>query len=206
MVLQNSIFRNLVVSLCSTYVIYLLSSLLFMEPWHMVTSFVQYLLLSPSFVNILNVYAFCNTHDVSWGTKGDDKMSTDLGVAKTKDDGTLEVEIPTEARDLDAAYETALQILATKPPPQKRKRGAMEKQEDYYKGFRSSVVLIWMFSNAALCAIVLNVGGISRIAPNNEDQKTSIYLTVVLWSVAVLSAIRFVGSILFLLKRLFRGG
>jgi cellulose synthase/poly-beta-1,6-N-acetylglucosamine synthase-like glycosyltransferase len=27
-------------------------------------------LLAPSFTNVLNVYAFCNLHDVSWGTKG----------------------------------------------------------------------------------------------------------------------------------------
>lgn len=28
-------------------------------------------LLAPSFTNVLNVYAFCNLHDVSWGTKGE---------------------------------------------------------------------------------------------------------------------------------------
>lgn len=31
----------------------------------MFTSFFQYLLLAPSFTNVLNVYAFCNLHDVS---------------------------------------------------------------------------------------------------------------------------------------------
>lgn len=29
------------------------------------SSFLQYLLLAPSFTNVLNVYAFCNLHDVS---------------------------------------------------------------------------------------------------------------------------------------------
>jgi chitin synthase len=52
-IFQNAIFRNLIVSTASTYGLYFLSSLLFFEPWHMVTSFVQYLLLSPSYVNIL---------------------------------------------------------------------------------------------------------------------------------------------------------
>ena len=28
------------------------------------SSFLQYLLLAPSFTNVLNVYAFCNLHDV----------------------------------------------------------------------------------------------------------------------------------------------
>ena len=35
------------------------------DPWHMFSSFFQYLCLAPSFTNILNVYAFCNLHDVS---------------------------------------------------------------------------------------------------------------------------------------------
>ena len=34
----------------------------------MFTSFGQYLALAPSFTNVLNVYAFCNLHDVSVGT------------------------------------------------------------------------------------------------------------------------------------------
>ena len=32
---------------------------------------VAMLLLTPTYINILNVYAFCNTHDITWGTKGD---------------------------------------------------------------------------------------------------------------------------------------
>ena len=48
----------------------------------MITSFVQYLLLLPSYVNILLIYAFCNLHDVSWGTKGDNGSAKDLGQAK----------------------------------------------------------------------------------------------------------------------------
>lgn len=51
----------------------------------MITSFVQYLLLLPSYVNILLIYAFCNLHDVSWGTKGDNGASKDLGAAKKVD-------------------------------------------------------------------------------------------------------------------------
>jgi hypothetical protein len=54
----------------------------------MITSFVQYLLLLPSYVNILLIYAFCNLHDVSWGTKGDNGSAKDLGqVKKVEKDG-----------------------------------------------------------------------------------------------------------------------
>src|SRR5579871_6707925 len=49
----NRIFRDLIVSTASTYGLYLISSILFFDFLHMFTSFVQYLLLSPSYVNIL---------------------------------------------------------------------------------------------------------------------------------------------------------
>ena len=39
-------FRNIVLSLIATYGIYILASLLALDPWHMLTSFIQYLLVS----------------------------------------------------------------------------------------------------------------------------------------------------------------
>lgn len=39
-------FRNIVLSLIATYGIYIVASILALDPWHMVTSFVQYLLVS----------------------------------------------------------------------------------------------------------------------------------------------------------------
>lgn len=35
--------------------VYALSSVLAFDPWHMITSFVPYLLLAPSYINILNM-------------------------------------------------------------------------------------------------------------------------------------------------------
>jgi len=49
----NRIFRDLIVSTASTYGLYLISSILFFDFLHMFTSFIQYMLLSPSYVNIL---------------------------------------------------------------------------------------------------------------------------------------------------------
>jgi chitin synthase len=55
---------NIILSIASTYGIYIIASLLFLEPWHLLSSSVQYLLLIPFYINVLHIYAFCNTHDV----------------------------------------------------------------------------------------------------------------------------------------------
>jgi chitin synthase len=50
---SNPIFRDLILSSAATYGLYLISSLLSFDVLHMFTSFIQYLLFSPSYVNIL---------------------------------------------------------------------------------------------------------------------------------------------------------
>lgn len=210
MLFTNPIFRTLIISMLSTYVLYLLSSLLFLDPWHMVTSFVQYLLLTPTYLNILNVYAFCNTHDITWGTKGDDKPEK-LPAANLKPGGKVDVAIPTDDADLNTQYETELRVFSQKWAPPKKVVDEQTKHEDYYKGFRSGVVLAWMFCNLALAAVVLNVGGIEDFNKANanpqsiSDSRATTYMAVVLYSVAVLAAVRFVGAMWFLITRLFRG-
>jgi chitin synthase len=204
---KNQIFFTLIVSLLSTYVLYFLVSFLFFDPWHMFTSFIQYLLLTPTYINILNVYAFCNTHDITWGTKGDDKAEK-LPSAKVKADGKVDVAIPTDDQDLNQQYTAELKMIDSKAPKEKREFSASEKQEDYYKGFRSAVVLFWIGCNVALVAVILGTGGNSTLTlagSTDQTSKATTYLLVVLWSVAGLSAFRFVGAMWFLIVRMFRG-
>jgi chitin synthase len=177
----------------------------------MFTCFLQYLLLTPTYINILNVYAFCNTHDITLGTKGDDKPTL-LPKAKLVSNDVVEVEMI--ETDLDTQYEAELAAFATKWEAPKKEQSVQEKHEDYYKGFRSAVVLAWMFCNLALAAIVLNVGGLDRIRIRNSTKDGTqsetkdpygSYLGYLLWSVAALSAFRFVGAISYLVIRIVRG-
>ncbi len=93
--------------------------------------------------------------------------------------------------------------IATKAPKEVKVVSEVEHQEDYYKGFRSAVVLVWMFCNFALAAVVLSTAGLERIDLKNADtQRATIYMAVVLWSVAGLSAFRFFGAIWFLVVRM----
>ncbi|KAL2045250.1 hypothetical protein N7G274_002333 [Stereocaulon virgatum] len=205
---KNQLFFTLIVSLLSTYILWIVISILFFDPWHIVTCFLQYLLLTPTYINILNVYAFCNTHDVTWGTKGDDKAEK-LPSANLKPGGKVDVNIPQDDADLNTQYEMEMRLFANKPAKEKKVVSAAEHQEDYYKGFRSAVVIIWMFCNFALAAVVLSAGGLESVKIGKDSptgpQRSTIYMAVVLWSVAGLSLFRFCGAVWFLIVRMFRG-
>ncbi|CAG8457477.1 10701_t:CDS:2 [Paraglomus brasilianum] len=204
-ILGNPTFRNVILSLSSTYGLWLIASFLFFEPWHMFTCLAQYLLMVPFYVNILNVYAFCNTHDVSWGTKGDTAPPKhDLGTAQAAPGkGTVEIEVA-EEKDLNVLYQEAVDTIKTKVAEEPKHRSASEKQEDYYKNFRTRVVLAWIVTNGALVGILTSTSEtLSKIL--TEEQRSNIYMAIILWSVAALAFFRFIGSMLYLLFRLFTG-
>lgn len=128
---------------------------------------------------------------------------TDLGVVKVQEGGKVDVNIPSDDADLDTEYTKQLNILRVPPEKEVKPKKPEEIQEDYYKGIRSSVVLLWMFTNFGLAAVVLNSAGLDRLELGPDaDERATIYLSVVLWSVAALSAFRFAGSCWFLIIRM----
>lgn len=206
---KNKVFSSLIISTMATYGLWLVASLLMFDPWHMVTSMIQYILLSPTYVNVMNVYAFCNTHDISWGTKGADEADA-LPTVDTKD-GKGKTDLPDEG-DLNAAYDREMAVFSKKFVEIKKTptdADRAEAQMDYYRWIRSLVVLVWMISNFGLCALVLSTAGLERLSPEsaskNEDARATLYMTIILWSVAVLSAFKFIGAMWFLVVRMFRG-
>lgn len=193
--LTNYTFISIVLSVAATFGVYLIASIMFLEPWHMFTSVIQYFLMAPSFVSVFGVYSMCNVHDVSWGTKGSDKVQTDLGVVGGKD-GEVEITLPTEPKDIDEAYHDAVHVLATKAPKQEKKIDPDQRQQDYYATIRTNVVLVWVLTNGALAVAILSIG-------NTKVQ--IVYMAFILYSVAALSAFRFFGAVIYLIKRLFAG-
>ncbi|KAF9363063.1 Chitin synthase, class 1 [Mortierella sp. NVP85] len=199
-IIRNAAFRDIIMSLLSTYGLYIIMSLLYMDPWHMVTSFVQYLFMMPSYVNILNVYAFCNTHDVSWGTKGDNTMHADLGVAKKGEGQVVEVEMPVSSADINEAYDEAIAELSHKVPEVHQSRSAATKQDDYYRGFRTRLVMAWIGSNGLLVALICSSAIEKKLTmPDGSNA----YLAGIMWSVFGLSLFRFLGSTIYLFFSLF---
>jgi chitin synthase len=206
---QNSIFSTLIVSMASTYVLWFVISFLFLDPAHMFTSFLQYLLMTPTYINVLNVFAFCNTHDLTWGTK-EKKSKPPKSVVDTDENDKFKMRVPHP----DVQYDKELTLLAAPPESEEKvlteeaaKKEADEEKKAYYASVRSGIVMAWIFTNLALCTLVLQTSSIQVFTKSNEDptQKKAdtakIYLSVVLWSVAGLSAFRFVGSMWFLIRR-----
>jgi chitin synthase len=184
----NNLFTNLIVSLASTMGLYFLMSFLYLDPWHMITSSVQYFLLLPSYICTLQVYAFCNTHDISWGTKGDNVIHTDLGAAMGHGKGsTVELEMPSEQLDIDSGYDEALRNLRDRIEVPAPPVSESQQQEDYYKNVRTYMVLSWMIANAILAMAVSEAYGATAVGDN-------FYLKFILWSVASLAIFRALGS------------
>ncbi|SPO20148.1 probable Chitin synthase 3 [Ustilago trichophora] len=205
---HDAIYAQMVVSLLATYGVYLISSLLACDPLHLVTSFVQYLLLAPTYINILNIYAFCNLHDFSWGTKGDTTVSKDLGAVVSTGKGTVEITLPTAQADIDTAYDDALNNLRTRPMIIRGDASNEEKaarQMDYYKNIRTNVVLAWALSNGVVAAFILNGDAQSTFDSGSGVTRTKVYMVLVLVFVAGMACIRFIGSTLYLTIRLING-
>jgi len=199
---------SLIAAAISTFGLYFFASFLYRDPWHMFSSFFQYLCLAPSFTNVLNVYAFCNLHDVSWGTKGSDKAEALPSVSsKTKDAETVVEDTHKPQEDVDAAFKETVTRAITKV----QIKEVVEKPtlDDQNKTFRTRLVAFWMLSNAGLAVAIENINGLETGSVSEEEKqlqlKQNIYFAIILYSTFGLAAVRFVGCVFYFLRRnLFR--
>ncbi|ORX48617.1 hypothetical protein BCR36DRAFT_354319 [Piromyces finnis] len=200
--IQNVNLILMFFSLLATYGLYFISSFLHLQPAHMFTSFIQYMLLLPSFVNILMVYAFCNTHDVSWGTKGStDDASSKLGSVTAKPGDTIHVELPSKD-DINSHYEKLLPELKRGKPIAEKSVDSNQVIQDGKQNFRTYMVLFWIFCNSILLIFCLTVFNTKERYIEIQDMYINPYLIFVLCSVFILSGIRFIGSTLYLVNEI----
>ncbi|KKY19319.1 putative chitin synthase [Diplodia seriata] len=184
--LGNNIFTNMIVSTASTIGLYFLMSFLYLDPWHMITSSGQYFALLPAYICTLQVYAFCNAHDVTWGTKGDNVQNRDLGQAKGSGN-MVELEMPSEQLDIDSGYDEALRNLRDRIEVPEPGLSESQAQEDYYRAVRTYMVVVWMICNAILAMAVSEAYPVGEVGSN-------FYLKFILWSVAAVALFRAMGS------------
>jgi chitin synthase len=206
----NRTLQEIAIAVLATYGLYFISSFMHFEPWHMFTSFAQYMFLLPSYVNILMMYAMCNLHDVTWGTKGDNGSAKDLGGAKKVkgEDGKemMEVELPTAKEDVERLWVASKHALKIKPPEEKEHRDAATKQADSDRNSRTNVVLAWVGTNMLMIIVFTSNAFLEWVRENVQSAQGATfnpYLTFLFIAFAGLSAIRFMGSFLYLVFRLF---
>jgi len=199
----------LMAALVSTFGIYFMASFLYRDPWHMFTSLIQYLLLAPSFTNILNVYAFCNLHDVSWGTKGSDKDEALPSVSSKKgkdEDAAVVDDVHKMQEDIDSAFkETVNRAVAKVDTKEEVEKPTMDDQN---RTFRTRLVAMWMLTNATLAILIETISGNETNQQQEEVElraRQNSYFTFILWATFGLSAVRFIGCLWYFFKRnLFR--
>lgn len=221
--LKNDKFRNLTISLASTYLLYILGSLVFFDMFHLFACTVQYLLLSPAYINVLAVFAFCNIHDISWGTKGaltsvNPSKATTVINDKT---GANELLLSEKLIDPDSTYQEAAKFLNVPEGKDKENSSTdnMKISEKNYAMGRTYTVIFWLLTNFILIVVVLRTGGLedfstykaegssaTTVAKSTtyslmkrnywtSDNVGDIFMTVILWTVAGLALFRFIGCV-----------
>jgi Glycosyltransferases, probably involved in cell wall biogenesis len=192
------VFVSIVVSMLSTYGLYVLMSILYLDPWHILTCSVQYFLMIPSYTCTLQIFAFCNTHDVSWGTKGDNNPTEDKTnqyIIEKNDKGEFEAVVVDV--NVDEVYLETLYNIRAKRSNKKVASANVQKAplegEDYAKDVRTRVVLIWMVANLVFIMTMMQVY-------DPGETKKNVYLAFILWTVALLSLFRALGSLGYLIQ------
>ncbi|KAM0748706.1 glycosyltransferase family 2 protein [Meredithblackwellia eburnea MCA 4105] len=208
--LAESAFRDIVISVGATYGMYLIASLLHAEPWHLFTSFIQCqstIFLVRSHGRALTTYPFSNLHDLAWGTKGSTGMK-DLGGATKKkaDDGKdlVEVDIPTAPEDVDALWLHMRKEISVPFKEVHKKRDVDQRQADRFANIRTNTLLTYLGTNMVIVIFFTSTVWTNFVASHtsSDGPTTNWYMVGIFWSVAVLSAVRFTGSTLYLLFRL----
>jgi len=149
---------TVIVTCCALFGVYYAASFLHLDPWHMFVSYPQYLFVSSAYTNILNIYAFSNWHDVSWGTEGeDDAPAFDaLPSVRTRGDSRFVEEVARPQRDIDSTFEEVVKRALTPYVPRKEAQKPEIILEQAFKSFRTRLVAVYIFSNFLLCIFVKN--------------------------------------------------
>ncbi|KAF5092536.1 hypothetical protein D0Z03_002816 [Geotrichum reessii] len=188
-------------ALGSTFGLYIISGIIYLDVGHLIHSLPQYMFIMPSFTNVVNVYAFCNWHDVSWGTKGADKPDA-LPAAtskKSKEDGAEVVEeIDRPQEDVDKMFGLVVE-RALKPYPKETKSAPKIDIDDENKAFRTNLIIFWMVCNAIL-AVGLTSQSASEIGFATTTNRTKYYFYALIIITAIMALLRLIGCTIFVTK------
>jgi chitin synthase len=193
---------TVIVSGVAVFGVYIAAGFLHLDPWHLFTSYAQYLFIVSSYTNILSVYAFSNFNDHSWGNKGarPEPSIKASAISKATIDQEAVVEEPVvPQKDIDSEFE-AIAKRALKPyvPPQIKIKRTLD---DDAKIFRIRLIGAYIFSNFFLCIFILN-DSFKQLHWLGDSYWHKIwFFRIWLWANAACLHFRFLGSLVDLGKK-----
>ncbi|KAL4997879.1 chitin synthase-domain-containing protein [Aspergillus recurvatus] len=193
-----------ILPLAAIYAMWLLTSLIFLDPWIILAASIQYVLCTLAHVNFFDIFTFMYTNpSVSRqheAVAGETLTPTSYFVLRNR----VRIDLPDE-EDLNKAYDASLMQFLDRPDPKSARLPLVENQ-CIQRAYPDRVVLAWALSNMLLCAVILNTtpsvkAGLagSDLQNINTGLRTA-YLLVVFWLIGCLEGIKFMGAILFVMK------
>ncbi|EQC34234.1 hypothetical protein SDRG_08436 [Saprolegnia diclina VS20] len=162
-----------IVLLAATFGVYFIAAAFHFELHHVVFTFVQYLVMLPTTINILMIYAFCNIQDLSWGTKG---LGDSAGHGPLKGGGQ---------RLGSGGYSDLVAQRKAAEAAARHDAVVADQVKRRFDSFRSYTLLFWLISNALLIMTCIYFVGANVFLP-------SLFLFIALFNVT-----RLLGSIAF---------
>ncbi|ORZ26960.1 chitin synthase-domain-containing protein [Lobosporangium transversale] len=190
-------YHVLILALVCCYAVYVLSAVLYGEPWHMIACFLQFLLLLPSYVSVLGVYAFCNMHEVNWGIKEPEDHEKDPLISRDAIYHASTVLMPDE-QYVSSAYQDAIDDLDRKKRPKSIASVSTSTllPSDYYRTFRTRILLLWIVVNGALVITISS----DQLAPYLVlKDGSNLYVIIIVWTITIGATGRFLGSLVYLI-------
>ena len=112
-------------------------------------------------------------------------------------------------KEQNTAYGYTLLKLMEKRHDVRQKRDEQTKIDDYFKFYRTRIVLLWILTNLALVAVFTSNDMIKTVVSSGTAQQSTsadVYTSFVFWSVTALAVIRFAGSTIYTIHHIFIDG
>ncbi|KAK4081792.1 uncharacterized protein Triagg1_2533 [Trichoderma aggressivum f. europaeum] len=183
------------------YVLWTMASLLNLDVWPIVTSFIQYLILVPFLVNVSDVFAFCHTFNLR-NLVADAEPVLELPKVETQN-GKGRMDALNDER-LEAQYEQQMNIMRQRrfllvqkmPWPLQM----AERPQNAARMFEALLVIAWTTTNSMLVFLVLGIADVRGLylAEPREVLKSKgmHYIAGVVWVLAGLTVVQVIGAAL----------